>query len=347
MHDIHVSVIVPVYNVAPYLPKCLDSILGQSYRNIEVIVVNDGSTDGSLDILQKYAATDNRVRLINQENAGVSAARNNGIKHSVGEYICFVDSDDWIDTDTIERGVRVAAECMVDVVLWGYVKEFSTSSARQPLSAKEEKYTGDDIVTLYRRILGPVGEQLRHPECVDSYVTPWGKLYRASIIRDNNIEFVSTKELGTGEDLLFNVQLFPYIKSAVVLPCCLNHYRKNNASSLTSTHKPHFFTQWTRLQNLIWHEIEGNALLEEAFYNRIACTMIGLGLNEHAADVSYSEHKKRIFDILSTERYKKAIGMMKYSYLPIHWKVFFLSCRYRLFFVYWLLIKVIKKIISR
>lgn len=345
MSFIKVSIIVPCYNVEKYLTACLESLISQTYSNIEIIAVNDGSTDQTSDILEKYANY-SQIKVINQQNTGLSGARNTGIKHAVGEYLCFVDSDDWIENDTIEKAIQSIGNTNEDVVLWGYIKEFSHSSVLQLLSSEKEVYSEKNIHLLYQRIVGPVREQLHHPEFVDSYITAWGKLYKASIIKKNRIEFVSTKKIGT-EDLLFNVQYFAYVKSAVILPDCLNHYRKNNSSSLTSTYKAKLFTQWTLLQDLIWDKIQGNSLLEEAYYNRIACTMIGLGLNELSAELSYKEHKKNIMMIWKTERYQKAFYLLKYAYLPFHWKVFFLSCRFRLFILYWFLIKVIQKIIYR
>ena len=112
-----VSVIVPVYNVSEYLGQCLDSILLQTLQDIEVICVNDGSTDDSLDILQGYAMFDERLKIISQENAGAGAARNNGIKHATGEYIICLDSDDFFEPDMLEKMVAKAEEDGSDVVV--------------------------------------------------------------------------------------------------------------------------------------------------------------------------------------------------------------------------------------
>lgn len=345
MNNPLVSIIIPAYNVEKYIACCLDSILQQTYNNIEIIIVNDGSTDSTLNLIRKYTNCP-YVKIINQKNTGLSGARNSGIMNAQGDYICFVDSDDWIERETIEKAVNALDGFAVDIVLWGYIKEFAQSSIKQSLTTKKDIYSEKNIHLLYQRIVGPVKEQLDHPEYVDSYITAWGKLYKTSIVKEHNIEFISTKKIGT-EDLLFNIQYFAFTKTAVVLPDCLNHYRKNNSVSLTSTYKPELFTQWTLLQKLIWDKIKGNELLEEAYYNRIACTMIGLGLNELSADFSYHEHKRNIMMIWTTDRYRKAFRMLKYSYLPIHWKVFFLSCRFRFFALYWSLMKVIQKIIHR
>ena len=95
-----ISIIVPVYNTAPYLPQCLDSLVNQTYRDIEIICVNDGSTDNSPDILKAYAERDSRILVIHQENLGLSGARNKGLESARGEWVMFVDSDDWIGTDS-------------------------------------------------------------------------------------------------------------------------------------------------------------------------------------------------------------------------------------------------------
>lgn len=339
-----VSIIVPAYNVEQYIAVCLNSLIEQTYSNIEIIVINDGSTDNTFNLLQEFQLKDSRILLYNQENKGLSETRNVGIQYASGEYICFLDSDDWIDKETIEKAVEAIHG--YDVVLWGYVKEFETSSLSQPLAMKKEVYDSKNINSLLQRIVGPVNEQLSHPEMLDSYVTAWGKLYRSDIIKDKKLLFVSTKIIGT-EDLLFNVQYFYLVGHAIILPECFNHYRKTNSGSLTSNYKARLFEQWTALQNYLWEEVKGNEFLEKAFYNRIACTMIGLGLNEYSANLSCSAHKKNILGILNSARYMKAFQQLPFSYFPIYWKVFFYSCKHRNFFIYWSLIKMIHRIITR
>lgn len=100
--DVKISVVLPVYNVANYLRKCLDSLVNQTFKDFEVICVNDGSTDLSLGILEGYAVSDSRFKIINQENQGLSGARNTGIEHVQGDYVIFVDSDDWLEENALE-----------------------------------------------------------------------------------------------------------------------------------------------------------------------------------------------------------------------------------------------------
>ena len=120
-----VSIIIPVYNVEKYLPKCLESVLGQTYADLEIICVDDGTPDRSAAVILSYAEKDRRINLISQENQGLSGARNTGINAATGKYIVFLDGDDWIDPETVETAVNKAEENNTDVVMWGYVRELS------------------------------------------------------------------------------------------------------------------------------------------------------------------------------------------------------------------------------
>lgn len=346
MHQPLVSIIVPIYNVENYLAKSMDSLIHQTYTNLEIIVVNDGSKDGSLAIAEEYAAKDNRIVVISQKNQGPSAARNTGISHAHGEYICFLDSDDWLDIHTCEIAVNTALSKNVDVVLWNYVKEYANASAEVHCILKEEMIDENHIHLLRQRIVGPVGSQMAQPQYVDSLSVVWGKLYRADYIKDHQIEFISIKEIGT-EDLLFNVEYFQYAQNAYMLTDFLNHYRKDNDGSLTSTYKPNLFTQWQNLQNRIWKIVQHDPLLTQAFYNRVALTIIGLGLNELASKKTSSEKKAQLRSYLQTPRYQEAYRKLDFTHFPLHWKLFFGCAKNNYLTGLMLLLRTIRFIINR
>ena len=113
-----VSVIIPVYNVEPYLKQCMDSVVGQTLKDIEIICVDDGSTDGSLDILKEYATEDSRIQIIEQKNAGAGAARNNGMRHATGKYLSFLDSDDFFEPRMLEKAYDLAEKDQADFVAY-------------------------------------------------------------------------------------------------------------------------------------------------------------------------------------------------------------------------------------
>ena len=115
------SVIIPVYNVEPYLEQCLDSVINQTYKNLEIICINDGSSDNSLKILEKYQKKDSRIKLINQKNKGLSEARNAGLDVAKGEYIAFVDSDDYLELNAYKEAMKVMLQDKNPLILYDYL----------------------------------------------------------------------------------------------------------------------------------------------------------------------------------------------------------------------------------
>lgn len=341
-----VSIIVPVYNVSEFLPQCMDSLIRQSYHNIEIIAVNDGSTDNSLEILSRYAQKFPQIKIISQANAGLSAARNTGIDASKGEYLCFVDSDDWMDIDTCQKAIEAVQKNNVDIVCWNYVKEYRSKSIPVRCIKTNELYNENNIKNLYRRIVGPIKEELAFPQYLDSLSTAWGKLYKSQLIKENNIFFISTKEIGT-EDLLFNVEVFKYIRRAYLMTEHLNHYRKYNSTSLTATYKPNLATQWTNLQNKILTIIEHDEEFKHAYFNRIALSIIGIGLNECASKDSLTSKKYKIYKYLTSKNPNKALKQLELTYFPIHWKLFFGSAKYHYIWILMFLLFTIYKITNR
>lgn len=114
-----ISVIIPVYNVEKYLARCLDSVIAQTFSDIEIVCINDGSTDNSADILSEYATRDSRIRIVSQENAGLSIARNVGLEHISGQYVCFIDSDDWVDENYLEVLFNLLSNSGADIAMAG------------------------------------------------------------------------------------------------------------------------------------------------------------------------------------------------------------------------------------
>ena len=150
-----VSIIVPVYNVEKYLPKCLDSLLGQTFNDIEIICVDDGSTDGSGEILGVYAQRDSRIKIVTKENGGLFSARHEGMKYINGKYVIFVDSDDWVSESLVEKCLEAASDENTDVVVFGAfsVRE---KTAKQFVNAEAmitPKFLKNLIVRIYSNIL--------------------------------------------------------------------------------------------------------------------------------------------------------------------------------------------------
>ena len=331
-----VSIIVPVYNVEQYLQRCLDSLVNQTYYNIEIILINDGSTDNSLKILKHYADKDPRVVLVNKENEGISTTRNLGVETATGEYLTFVDSDDWLELDTIEKMYDKAIQEQCQLVMCSYTRSYQNKELRKAIDLKSDYLFNEQETKemVLRKIIGPINEELAHPENLDSLVTVWGKLYKTSVIKDHNIKFLDTTLIGT-EDLLFNVEVFLYLKNSFFINLPLYHYWKGNETSFTSSHNRNLNEKWKKrdevITNLLMKIDEGHDF-EEALNNRVCLSMIGLGLNEisQANQISSIQKIKNINNILAEDRMKRAYKQLELSYFPLHWKVFYLFNKYRL-----------------
>lgn len=210
---IKVSIIVPVYNVEQYLRKCLDSLINQTLKDIEIICINDGSTDNSRVILQEYAMKDNRIKVRSQENAGVSNARNNGLKIAKGEYIGFCDSDDWIEANFYEKLYNSATKYNADIAATNIIKVRKN---------KFRKFLSFNSTGIYEDFK----EKLEICDIPDySYIM--NKIYKTLPLKESKLLF---EEGRTYEDMIFSVQILLYLKRLVTVPDTNYYYLSRNNS---------------------------------------------------------------------------------------------------------------------
>lgn len=202
-----VSVLIPVYNMSKYLRECLDSVVNQTYQNLQIVVVDDGSTDNSLDIIREYEQKDERVEVFTQENAGVAAARNNLLSHIKGDYVIFVDSDDWIELNMVEFLVETLKRTNTDIATCSMVKDISNNSFNQEIWEHEK--------TVY--------EFLRHERISGSLCN---KLIKTSLL--HNVKFHCG--ISYGEDALFFWQVIKNKVRVAVTDKQLYNYRRNPTS---------------------------------------------------------------------------------------------------------------------
>lgn len=335
-----VSVIIPCYNVEKYISKSLESVLLQTYTHLEIICINDGSTDETLCFLKKIAAKDSRVLITDQNNGGLSAARNRGISEASGDFIMFLDADDWLERDAVQLALEIED---ADLLCFSYNRIFQNKSVPRTLNLNG-KFTGTFI---QRRIVGLLEEELRDPSQADSIVTAWGKLYRTEIITKNNVRFTDTKMIGT-EDALFNIQYLEFAQKVKVIDIPLYNYRKINYDSLTKTYKPELFYQWKVMYSMVQEIIKCKTSdFGRALENRISLSIIGLGLNVVIAPHSNLLKRKNLKIILNDSLYIKAFKNLEMKFLPLHWKLFFLLAKYRNARGLLLFLQIINKLINR
>lgn len=341
MNNLLVSIIVPVYNTEKYISECLHSVTQQSYPHIEIIAVDDGSTDNSLSILNEISATDNRLKVFSQRNQGVSAARNLALKKATGEYIMFVDADDWIAPSTIEECLQAIGDA--DICFFAYIREFGNRSLPKPLFPQTHIFIEKECKQLQRRMIGPIDEELANPDMLDSLGTIWGKLYRRDIL--DGTSFIDLKIIGTAEDSLFNCNILKKVQKAVYINKAFYHYRKFNSGAETKKYKPQLPQQWNKLFDYMKATV-ADEMSQKALYNRIALSIIGLGLNECLSSNTLEEKIKNIAEIINQPHYREAYKKLDLTYFPIHWKVFFFAAKHNMKRMLMLLVLCIKKIIT-
>ncbi len=222
MNDL-ISVIVPVYNVQKYLPRCIESILNQSYKDIELILVDDGSPDNSGDICDYYAKKDSRVVVIHKENGGASSARNAGLDVAKGKFINFVDSDDYIPNDSLENLINLQKENDADLVCCTY-ERYLQNNKIVPVKFYDKFFNIEKVDYEGINIL-----------LSDLFRGPWAKLFKNSIIKVNNILF--DEKIKIGEDTIF---VYSYLNKSKNIRCSnllVYKYIINNASAMRSRHE--------------------------------------------------------------------------------------------------------------
>lgn len=232
MNDL-ISVVVPVYNVEKYLSRCVENICSQTYDHLEIILVDDGATDHSGDMCDAFAAADKRITVIHKKNGGLSDARNAGMAVANGEYICFFDSDDWVEKDVLEKAYKALTESVADIAIWGFSKDF--------VDAQESVLRS---------------ETLNKPTCVCSKANrehflfaddsglamvgyAWNKLYRRSVLVENRLEF--EKGVSLVEDMLFNAQALSIAKTIVFVDTIGTHYMQRERETLGAKFYPNFY----------------------------------------------------------------------------------------------------------
>ncbi len=349
MENIKVSVVVTIYNQDNYVKQCVDSILNQTHKNLEIILVNNGSEDNSGKICDSYATQDNRVLVIHKDNEGPAESRRIGIDEATGDYIMTIDGDDWLDAEAIEACVdKVTKEPKIECVMFSYVKEYPESSViTHVLDGDCELYGDDAEDKIYRRLFGLVGDELSHPERLAGVGSCCMKLYKSELAKRG--KYYSTDEVGSAEDALFNMYALHGIKGFAYVDKPYYHYRKTS-TSITSTYRPKLREQWSRLYDIMGDIIKEKKLPEkynEALSNYIALSTIGAGLNEFSnKDAGFWGRKRKIKEYLKDERIHRALVRLDKSKMPLKWKAFMLFARHKCAFMLslmFLAIRVLKK----
>lgn len=225
-----VSVIVPVYNVEAYLKKCIESIIAQTYEKLEIIFVDDGSTDNSLEILCHYQKLDDRIKVIHKKNGGLVSARKAGIQQAEGEYVACVDSDDWVDPELFECLMKKAIQYDADVVTSGCIREYGNGSVVQKEEISEGFYEAEKLQKEFLPNMIGIHEFF----CQRIMAVVWGKVYKTDLYK--KYQLLVPNDCTIGEDQACTYPVFLHAEKVYVLGKEMYHYRQR-ASSMCGTEK--------------------------------------------------------------------------------------------------------------
>lgn len=218
-----VSIIIPIYNSEKYLKKCIESILNQTYKNFEVILVDDGSNDNSKAVCDKYSTLDKRIWVYTKENGGVSTARNLGLKYVSGEYTIFVDSDDWLKENTLKEMVKYIEMNNSDIAIAGRIIDSVDSSKTKIKNLGKEYHTSTKK---------ELGDSIYYLNKQGEFDVLWNKIYRTALIKKIGVEFDISAT--TSQDLLFNVEVFKSANSVQLINNAYYYYVKRNEESIVT-----------------------------------------------------------------------------------------------------------------
>lgn len=315
-----VSVIVPIYNVEKYLPKCLDSILSQSLKDIEVIGVDDGSTDRSGEILDNYADRDSRVRVVHQLNAGLGPARNAGISFAKGLFIGFVDSDDWVHSDFFESLYHAAVNNHSDIAIGG----IETWTDGKLAEAQSHPLAGSTLhnyveIAPYRKLL--YGRLPNDHETKPFPVSVWAGIYRAEIIRDCEISFDDV----LSEDVFFNLDTLKAAKSVTYLNKNGYCYRKDCQESITRTYKESTLSRYVAFFQKLYFYAQDEYEADECVLRanrKILDYARSLSFMIEKSDLSYRQKCSALRNLISLREFKDAINAYPIEKIPLFQSVF-------------------------
>jgi len=315
--SIKISYLVPVFNVPEiYLKNCLDSLVNQTYKNIEIVIVDDGSTNGSSKICDEYGQKYKNVIIIHQKNEGLSFARNVAFSNSTGEYISFVDGDDFLDKEASQKIIQELRKVKYDVILYDVYKHCgSKNSIIHSFSFPRKSFNEAECKSLQLRVLDFNGK----------IAQVFAKAIKRDLLERNNIYHISKCKQGA-EGLVFNFQLFQFAKTALYIDIPLYNYQINpNSISHRLTEKNIFYTL------LCFEQIKVLILkfgLKESafplFYQRMTYVIVTSAISGYFNPdnkFSYSQKKAGLNHFLQEQLVQETIRKAKYKLLPMKRKI--------------------------
>ncbi len=337
-----VSIIVPVYNVEKYLERCINSLRNQTLSDIEIILVDDSSTDSSYEICKKMAEEDSRIKVIHKVNEGAGKARNAALAIATGKYIGFADSDDFVENDMFktlyERAEMYGSDLVMSGVLFvdgNMFKEVGDCLIKKYFHEDTQFETKEDLKRLKMGIPGALPEDKDDSKYGMSI---WKNLFRREIIEKNNLAFQSEREM-LSEDALFMIDYISHIKKATGIPEAFYNYCRNEVSISKSYKKDRLEKSLifvSEVEKRLGKDIEKEeySIYIERFWQamcRVLCSQEIMYAKDN--NIKYSELKKRLETVCTEELTIKALKSYPIGKLPLKQRVFAYAMKYRLYFL--------------
>lgn len=316
-----VSIIIPVYNAEKYLGYCLNSVTSQTYRNLEIILINDGSSDRSLEICENYAAIDERISVISIKNGGVSNARNMGLDSASGQYIQFVDSDDVIRRDMVENLVRLMETYETDVAVCGFeMVTLGNSASERECTVFTSSIMGSECVLTQDMFFEKMAFILWRTTYLESSCN---KIFRREIIEENRLRF--PQEISLGEDFCFNMEYFEHIRGITFTNVRYYYYLQVKQEALTKRYRADLFENQMFLIQKFHRLLTGYLTMsadeeKELAEYTVAKMMQSLyGLTNQECRLNVWEKKKEIAKIINNDYIRQAYKKAEYIEPRFEW----------------------------
>lgn len=325
-----VSIIVPVYNTSLFLDKCLESITRQTIKELEIILINDGSTDNSLEICKAYEAMDKRIILIDQKNRGLSAARNTGVQAATGEYIGFVDSDDWIEPDMFEKMYLQAAQSESEVCICDYKVNNVEEEISVSLDIEKDIIEKDDLFNLL--VLNIIAPKDFNSNSKNIAACVWRMLIKKEFLEKNNILFV--EGITFMEDIIYSLEVYSKCNKVAICREYLYHYMYNS-NSITIGYKNNCMELnvkvFERMKEILKEEYD-YSLIEKRMDIRYINMSISSIVNEVGKNnpKTLSEQVKSIYKICNDDMLKKILSDLEMKGNRLRKRATLFAMKYRM-----------------
>lgn len=321
-----VSIIVPVYNVEKYLRECIDSLLHQTYKNLEIILVDDGSKDQSGDICDEYSQKDRRIKVVHKKNAGLGFARNSGLEIATGEFVTFLDSDDTADSNLVELLMEGIEDNDADTCIGGFKRVDENGKTIFKENYIETVYVEKDVYNkLFARMLGSA------PNKRDAIrMSVWNVMYSMKIIKKYNLRFPSEREF-ISEDIIWDSDYYRYARCVKVITSTAYNYRIT-PGSLTQKYKPRMLemicTLYKEMENRLNGDVEKITRLQRQFF--VNLKMCISQERNPGRDQRELTTRKRLVDILNSSTVESVVNDYPIDKIQFKAKVFLLIIKYKL-----------------